>query len=1630
MPVTNLFLYVNRKMSRRRSRVPTKSRKAAISVSAKDDYLTDDTFAVEPEDTNPIGEDGTIMRQPFATDEKGMLLQVAQGIETEHGEGFVDNSTIIDGVFSSGDPDPEAEGVPGTAISDDTDTDKYASQKTDEDVDDGDVDDGDVDDGDVDDDDYEGQDGNQDGEDSSSANLSNPSEDEKWLINDLRWDVVLVKAYLFARQKQIPLRLVISDKKDKNKFYTIPEDISYLISEVSTNWQGKYAEMIGANGDVEAKFLFDIFDLLRERFLVWMTEVDFILLIFGENERNVRLVTNVLKDGHAIISGYNAEYSEWKERLVLDYNYEKSVFMDRASVIAEMMTGLPGESLSLSNNVQEEFMQDISEGSIDGISEEGSAGDISEGSIDGISEEGSTGDISEGSIDGISEEGSTGDISEGSIDGISEESVEDDQDISEGSIEGISEEESAGDVPGRDPGDLSWNMLEAMGGEFDRNIFSTLPDVQGIKQAFTGRVTGRNKSTGLYVDDALDIFNMALPNSQIPAVKYVSAAHNVKTKIYISKSKDREPDMEHVEDILRGMNSPNAIHFVYLLPESSDIKGKSEKDRDLILADIPHEYYIGVSWSFAGPENLFIVDLTVKQVRRIGVVDLDKIGVQIAKWVIEPIRTVFPGVDISSKDDYLARLEYDLHGVKVEDARFLFYLLNTQKMYMFLHSKENPNPYAFRGNLKAIFKHPLTSMVGKVSGDYFEIYPHLSTEVSLKGFDVYSVATVDAVNTAPVSMRKVLLSKRESNPERGLTRVTLENIRKRDMLVVLSSIELVMRTYAQSVEFDKLENLFPKKVEVEEDLTKVDGRQRKRVKLESLLKQDPSLFKGGYSKKCQKIRQPKIVPESEVEVDGSYTVNINGVEYEIPKYKVAGTDSVAMDFAGNSGKKFFYACYGPGMKYTYPGLVKNPQGDEKLLPCCFLKDQRDIPEKNKPFKKAPKPYLQYKIKDEESRPKITGQETDDAYSGRLIKTQKILTEGAIGQLPPILEQFLKIAIQDKEIYRVGITISPRSFIDAMLTAVGDPVHDIPNMGDRREEKIKAISDFLASDIRYSAVVKQEAFDMSYQEISSMYRDLKASLDPEVFYRAMEELFGVNILVVSTTSKESNSYSSMVVPRNIYYHIHNLDPQRGFVIINKTWGTEALSTKDPHTELIVGFGDTTDDKTQVFDGDDADNLVSLFNDYHKVKMSVMTQEGIRTRYMENITAEEIKDSIKSLYPDNMHAPVPVSQHIDDAGKMRRLTFKIGKEYLTVGFEPKAPVLLPVSNKIYPASGDIREKLQPYEVAVSGNLNRTVFGSWHRMENGSLFMISFDEYQVRSGDVDVEWIPPAFFPQVRGKLVSISRNIDDMKLYKTKLITAVVWYYLTFYRNIPDFGIQDFMEYFELDTSLEMPDMGRFLEDVTGFEGGSDYDDSEQVRAYIESTTEGFMFDGKIFLGSRKIYNWFLDHIPRVNIQNTRMFVLGRKTSFRHIPPEDISLVEGLEQINVWKSSLHSKHAIYERFSASTKYVTQDSIIMAPVGDKMAPFISMTFNTIQDAIFAADWWRREKQVPSREVVSAGATRELLSLPRVVYALTDTREVVFVKNHTNGDPDYLYILYTGNSQGLQAGISRQHAALLPLF
>jgi hypothetical protein len=103
----------------------------------------------------------------------------------------------------------------------------------------------------------------------------------------------------------------------------------------------------------------------------------------------------------------------------LDYNYEKSVFMDRASVIAEMMTGLPGESLSLSNNVPEEFMQDISEGSIDGISEEGSAGDISEGSIDGISEEGSTVDISEGSIDGISEEGSTGDISECSIDGIS-----------------------------------------------------------------------------------------------------------------------------------------------------------------------------------------------------------------------------------------------------------------------------------------------------------------------------------------------------------------------------------------------------------------------------------------------------------------------------------------------------------------------------------------------------------------------------------------------------------------------------------------------------------------------------------------------------------------------------------------------------------------------------------------------------------------------------------------------------------------------------------------------------------------------------------------------------------------------------------------------------------------------------------------------------------------------------------------------------------------------------------------------------------------------------------------------------------------------------------------------------------
>lgn len=430
------------------------------------------------------------------------------------------------------------------------------------------------------------------------------------------------------------------------------------------------------------------------------------------------------------------------------------------------------------------------------------------------------------------------------------------------------------------------------------------------------------------------------------------------------------------------------------------------------------------------------------------------------------------------------------------------------------------------------------------------------------------------------------------------------------------------------------------------------------------------------------------------------------------------------------------------------------------------------------------------------------------------------------------------------------------------------------------------------------------------------------------------------------------------------------------------------------------------------------------------MSVMTQEGVKTRYMGPAAYEDIITSLESLYSGQKNKPLPVSQHIDEAGKMRRLTLKIGREYVTVGFEPKAPALLPTSDKIYPASTKFTAKMKTYEVAVSGDLDKTVFGVWYRMDNGSLFMTSVDKYPVIQGDIDVEWIPPAFFPQSQRPMVSMSRNIEEMKIYKNKLITAVEWYFISMSRDRLDFGIDEFLEYFHLDESRSMPDMTMFLENISVFKNVSDYDNRDMVLNYLSETTEGLISGDAIVIGSRKIYNWLLDHIPRINVHDTVNFIRRRRSSIKTPPPEDVSLIEGLEQINVWKSSINSKQDLYERFSANQTYTTRDSIIMAPVGNKMAPFISMTFNRIEEALFAADYWRREKQIPSRKTVSTQADKTVLSLPRIMYVLTDTRRVVFAKNVTKGNPDYLYILYTGNSQGLEAGLSKQHAALLPLF
>lgn len=450
-----------------------------------------------------------------------------------------------------------------------------------------------------------------------------------------------------------------------------------------------------------------------------------------------------------------------------------------------------------------------------------------------------------------------------------------------------------------------------------------------------------------------------------------------------------------------------------------------------------------------------------------------------------------------------------------------------------------------------------------------------------------------------------------------------DELATREIAVFIGKIFAIYNKQKEKI-VNEYTSLIPSFVELEEK----DVRHivRKTNRLQDLV---PSIFIPGYARKCQ--RPPVIIDEKMPEVKDQFLV-LNPT----PEFKQA----LLFPKTAEEGPQHWYACEKGG----YPGLrtnVLSNAGQYPYLPCCYPKPQED----KKNYKNY---YFDLDIKD-----------SSNVFS-HILKTPKILDKGELGTIPGNLEKlFQSITNESTDFFRVGVSRTPSSFIEAVATALGRGVNK------------KGVTDAMLASCR------QSAYSSSTENLKKEFNSNENYLNPNIYYRALEEYYRCNIYLFS---RGENNLGKLIYPLHRYVFLrYRRDPLRPAVIILEHMGSESDAAQYPQCELIISVKGSL--RSTNFTGDFADKLDQIF----RKTVNYYAGEQIVT------------DIDPKVIPDNV-----IAQGIDSFGKTRTLVLKYKNKDLFLITNPLSPLVLPerlgyknndsglVENYIYETKAELIEK----------------------------------------------------------------------------------------------------------------------------------------------------------------------------------------------------------------------------------------------------------------------------------------------------------------------------------------------------
>lgn len=914
-------------------------------------------------------------------------------------------------------------------------------------------------------------------------------------------------------------------------------------------------------------------------------------------------------------------------------------------------------------------------------------------------------------------------------------------------------------------------------------------------------------------EDGVILFDNSKPSYDIPYIKYNGngKANRLELfKLYRGTTDETIPNYKLIIPPPSQTGKENSLYFT-----AWSGKGTLEK--------VTRESYMNGEYNVT--DNILTVKMTAEpEVKEKLIKDLED---SLSLSVDNLMETAISG-------------EFYLYDLDVNDIYLVDMILNTVLMNTYLFVKETNTPFAEKKKLKIYYK----SSTGSIEDEEKTSEGYISNPASVSISLTQNRATGGEMVTV---MMEDGPTKFQLPPDLPYVKVQITQAESLDVANRFVTIFSRLMNYYKQME-EETKRLFkyyipeidlptvpsevsePSAKPLEKKIsTKVKRKTSGVTALDRLKNVAPDLFMKGYARICQRSQhQPVYIPDDEVAEWKNQT-------FLYKNNKVMNRQ--VMKFPPDN-PKWNFGC--PNNSFPFPGVKSNNTLPNKeqypCVPCCY-KDNQMIP--------GTEDKLAKEEKCTKKKAKKKAGEKIVAKSGHKIKTNKILSPGGFGFLPTSIEDLVsKYSSQSISVLRMGTYHTPNSLLHCISNAIPDPNYLKLQTPEQKEAYVVQIRKIISQQV-IPELMKQELYDFGDHEIREELENPKVFMDPNLFYRAIEQTYNINIYVFSSPDRNDlASTGSLQLPRFKLFHARSPRPDRRAVLIYRTTGSESDSLAYPQCELIVDRNESTN-KTVTNFGKDMNSLLhnATMTINRTITWEIVDQERELTQIMGR---ENIYSRINYYILLNQ---LPTKQIIDGYGKTRAFVMSVGEEEMTVITPSTQPENLP-RGEVTRIGGKIVTQIfgEPTSVTFS---QEGVDGFWYKvldLENGIYVPVKPTElYSDKPVGPNNPLVEEGV--EVVGRIRKIRRDLET-------ILQIIRWLFLVSKLTVPEF----FNQYSIIGKSGTRDSATVYNLEKVGLKLPQIFTVEEGIK-YLGEVAPTLIYSDRIFLYNQRFFDGVVYHLSK-------------------------------------------------------------------------------------------------------------------------------------------------------------------------